>query len=430
MIDAQSDKNLWAETYDRDLKDIFEVQSDVAKQIAVALEAEFSPEEQERIERKPTGDLVAYDYYLKGRDYLLRYTKEDNQRAIELYQEALEIDPNYALAYAGIAQAYGQRYSRFGFGPAWVDSAIAVAEKALSIDPDLAEAHLALGNAYWGKGWLPKALERYHRALDINPNYAAAVGNIGGALSELGEIAESMRWYKRSVALNPTNAGAATSIAMTYRDIGDYAKAEQWLHRALHVAPDYSRAEFNAEFNLGYMKLAQGNDRQALEQIEEMLSKYPDNIIGLGTAGLVALYSGRDAQAKRYFEKLIGLAPEGHDGRLANIRLSYLLWKAGEKDEAKKRLRDTLASLEDEIEHGHDDAGVRNEVASIYAVQGDTDEACEWLQKSVDVGYLDVQELSMNPVFDNLRDDSCFTKIVAQLETKVAEIRKEIEAIE
>jgi tetratricopeptide (TPR) repeat protein len=205
LIDAQSDKHLWADTYDRELKDIFEVQSDVAKQIAVALEAELSPEEKERIEKTPTADLRAYDYYLKGREYVLRYTKEDNERGLELYQKALALDPNYALAHAGIANTYSFRYFRFGFPPAWKDSAIAVAEKALSIDPDLAEAHLALGIAYWGKGWFPKALERFHRAVEINPNYSAAVGNIGSLHGMLGEYAEAFRWHKKSVALTPTD---------------------------------------------------------------------------------------------------------------------------------------------------------------------------------------------------------------------------------
>jgi non-specific serine/threonine protein kinase len=426
LIDARSDKHIWAETYDRDLKDVFEVQSDVAKQIAVALEAEFSPEEKERIEKTPTGDLAAYDYYLKGREYALRFTKQDNERAIELYQRALSLDPNYALAYAGISLCYSNRYFQHGFSSAWRDSAIAVADKALSIDPDLAQAHLAMGNAYYSKGWHRKAIESYTRVIEIDPNSASAVHNIGGAYQELGETAEGFRWYKKSMVLNPTSAYTATTIARGYGEIGDYSKAEWWLHRALQIAPDHSEAEFV----LGYMSLLQGNDSHALEQIEKALSKYPDNVNGLAEAGRVALYSGQDAEARGYAEKLIGLAPEGHDGRAANIRLSYLLWKAGEKDEARKKLRDILASLEDEIAIGHDDTLIRREVASTYAVQGNSDKACEGLQKAFDAGFVSIGDLSMDPIFDNLRDDACFKEIMAQLQTKVDKIRKEIEAME
>ena len=426
LIDARSDKHLWAETYDRELKDIFEVQSDVAKQIAVALEAEFSPEEQDRIERKPTGDLAAYDYYLKGREYILRYTKEDNERALGLYQKALEIDPDYALAHAGIANVYTNRCFRFGFVPVWLDSAIAVAEKALSIDPDLAEAHLALGNAYWGQGRLREALESYHRAVEINPGYAAAVGSIGSIHAILGETAEGLRWYKRSVALNPTSASAATNIAMTYADIGDYDKAAQWCHRALEIAPDYS----GAEFNLGYVNLMRGNGHQALDQIEKGLSKYPDHLGGMYVAGLAALFLGRDAAAEGYFEKLMALAPESREARYVNIVLGYLQWKAGEKEEAGKRLNQSLALQKEEWERQSKDPNVPYNIAAIHSVRGEKKDACEWLQKAVDAGYLDVRRISITPLFDNLHDDACFKEIVAQLQTKVDAIRREIEAME
>jgi serine/threonine protein kinase/Tfp pilus assembly protein PilF len=427
LIDAKSDKHLWADTYDRDLKDIFEVQSDVAKRIALALEAELLPEELERIEKKPTGELRAYDYYLKGREYSLRYTKEDNERALELYQKALEIDPHYALAYTGIASVYFNRHNRFGFAVAWVDSAIVVAEKALSIDLELAEAHLALGNAYWGKGWLRKSLERYHRAVEINPNYVGAVANIGAVHSMHGENSEAFRWYKRSMALAPTDFVTPVNIGLIYQEIGDYAKAERWYRRALEIAPDYSIAEF-ALISVNLMK---GNDRHALEQIETALSKYPDNLIGLGAAGRIAIFLDRDARAKGYFEKLGELAPESYEGRYANIRLGYLLWKVGERDEARKKLSVSLASLKDELEQGSTAHRVPYEIAVIHAVLGEKKEACEWFQKAIDAGYMAVPwPPSMDPLLDNLRDDTRFIETMAQLQTKADKIRKEIEAME
>jgi serine/threonine protein kinase/Flp pilus assembly protein TadD len=426
LIDAQSDKHLWAETYDRELADIFEIQSDVAGKIAAALEVKFSPKERERIKQRPTGDLAAYDYYLQGREYLRRYNRQDNERAIGLFHKALEIDPNYALAYAGIAGAYSQRVHRFGFADAWVDSAIAVAEKALSIDPDLAEAHVALGNAYFSKGWFRKALEPYRRAIEIKPNHYSAVNNIGVVHGYLGETVEQLRWYKKSMVLDPTNGATPNNIAVVYKQIGDYAKAEQWYQRALEIEPDYSRAEFR----LSYVYLMQGKDRQALGQIEKALSKYPDNVWGLQVAGDVTLFLGRDAQAKAYFEKLAELVPESNEGRYANIHLGYLLWKAGEKDEARKRLSRSLTLLREESEQGSKDRYVLYDIASIHAAQGEKAEACEWLQKSIDAGYRDVRSLSMDPLFEALHDDARFKEMIAQLQTKVDEIRKEIEAMD
>ena len=145
LIDPEADEQVWAENYDRDITDIFAIQSDVAEQIASSLKVELSPEDRERIERQPTQDMTAYDYYLKGRDSYYRYTREDNESAIELFQRALEVDPNYALAHGGLADAYAQRWLWYGFTEEWLDSAIEESNKAVSLDPDLAEAYEADG---------------------------------------------------------------------------------------------------------------------------------------------------------------------------------------------------------------------------------------------------------------------------------------------
>jgi len=145
LVDARTDEHLWAETYDREIKDIFAIQSDVAKQIASSLKVELSPEDRARIERKPTENLTAYDYYLKGRDHYYSYSREDNERAIEFFNEALEVDPDYALAHGGLADAYAQRWLWYGFGEGWLDSAIEESNKAVALDPDLAETYQAEG---------------------------------------------------------------------------------------------------------------------------------------------------------------------------------------------------------------------------------------------------------------------------------------------
>ena len=145
LVDAKTDEHLWAETYDREIEDIFAIQRDVAEQIASSLKVELSPEDRARIERKPTENLTAYDYYLKGRDQYYSYSREDNERAIEFFDEALEVDPDYALAHGGLADAYAQRWLWYGFGEEWLDSAIEESSTAVALDPDLAETYQAEG---------------------------------------------------------------------------------------------------------------------------------------------------------------------------------------------------------------------------------------------------------------------------------------------
>lgn len=110
LVDTSADRQLWAETYDREMKDVFAIQSEVAEMIAMALKVELSPEEKERIEKSPTTNLTAYDFYLKGQEYYLRYRGPDNESAIELFERALELDPDFALAHSGLADAYFQRW--------------------------------------------------------------------------------------------------------------------------------------------------------------------------------------------------------------------------------------------------------------------------------------------------------------------------------
>jgi len=179
LVDARTDQPLWDETYDREIKDVFAIQSEVAQQIAAALKATLSPAEKKRIEQSPTQDLAAYDLYLKGRELYNRYRKTDNEAAIELFQKALELDPAFALGYAGLGDAYAQRALRFGFPQSWLDTSLEVSRKAIALNPELAEGYKALGLAYQAKGKYRESLDATRRAAEINPNYAAAVGNVG-----------------------------------------------------------------------------------------------------------------------------------------------------------------------------------------------------------------------------------------------------------
>ena len=188
LIDARTDEHLWAETYDRDLKDVFAIQSEVAQQIAAALRATLSPAEKKRIEQSPTRDLAAYDQYLKGRELYYHYRKADNEAAIELFQKALELDPGFAFAYAGLGDAYAQRVLRFGFSRSWLETSLEVSRKAIALDSDLAEGHKALGLAYLAGGAYRESLDANRRAVEINPNLAGANYNAAGVLRLLGRL--------------------------------------------------------------------------------------------------------------------------------------------------------------------------------------------------------------------------------------------------
>ncbi|MEM7352268.1 MAG: winged helix-turn-helix domain-containing protein, partial [Acidobacteriota bacterium] len=148
LIDVGTDTHLWVETYDRELAGIFDIQRSVADRIAAALEAELTAEERRELERSPTREFTAHDRYLRGREHYLRYQPEANETAIGLYLRALDLDPRFALAQAALASAYALRVTNYGLGSASLEPAESAAQAALALDPDLPEAHKALGMVY------------------------------------------------------------------------------------------------------------------------------------------------------------------------------------------------------------------------------------------------------------------------------------------
>jgi TolB-like protein/Tfp pilus assembly protein PilF/predicted Ser/Thr protein kinase len=421
LIDATNDEHLWAQTYDKEMTQIFAIQSDVARQIASALKAKLSPREEELLEKKPTDNLDAYSYYLKGREYYYRYTKRDNENAVELFKKALELDPNYALAYAGLGDAYGQGVEKWGFADAWVDSAIAVSNKAIAIDPHLAEGYKALGLAYGAKGWGRKALEADEKAVEINPNYHPALGNIGYQNMGLGRYDEALKWMKKSLAANPMIPYSYVGVGMAYVALADYPRAIEWYNKALDLQPDL----IDALFGLGLVAMAQGEYQQCLEQARKISSLQPDNVIGLGMAGNAEVLLGNYEEAENYFNKAMAI-----DTMSECTSLGYVYWKTGRKEEARRMFERSRAIDEKLIENGKEYYGPRYDMAEIEAVLGNKEEAYNWLQKAVDAGWLAYRPMELDPLLENLRGDDRFKRMMADLKTRVDEMRKRAEEME
>jgi TolB-like protein/Tfp pilus assembly protein PilF len=420
LIDTATDKNIWADTFDRDLKEIFAIQSDIAQKIAAALKAKLTPAEKERIDKEPTKDVRAYEYYVKGREYYYRYKKEENEQAVALFKQAIEIDPDYALAHAGLADAYYQRFMRFGFPEAeWLDPAIEQAQKAISLDPNLAEGYKALATLYgFVKGWWRKAVEAGQKAVEANPNSALANSSLGQYYLNTGELDKAFRFIKKSIALGPAWAFPCADLGYIYFGLDDPVRAEEWLKKSLELQPDLDWA------NMAQIEvyLALGEYDKAIEQSQTGLSKFPGNPSAwiIEFAALAELFSGHYEKAQEYYQK-IGEQP---------IELGYIYWKAGRKDEAKKLFQGNLDRLQKRLEQGDESNGIGFSMAAIYAVQGNKEDALRWLQKAVDAGYRNYRYLSRYPLLENIRDDERFKRIIDDTKAKVAEMRRRVEQLE
>lgn len=417
LVDSAKDRQIWAESYDKELKEIFSIQNDIALQIATALRAKLTPAEKGRIEKKPTENPKAYEFYLKGREYYYRLRKEDNEQAIKLFNKALELDPNYALAYAGMADAYYQRAARFEFPMTWYDKAIETSQKAIALDPNLAEAYKALALGYYGKGWIRKSIEMSQKAVDLNPNSYLALYILGRMYDEVGKFDKALPLLKKAMVVNPAMPGSYRVIGHCYFGLDDYRQGEEWLKKDLEIQPDSD----NTHESLFHLYLAAGRLEEAIMEGQKILSLYPDRQIAFLYQGRAERFAGHLDKAQSYLEKA---------GSGAAVDLGYVYWKTGKRDQAQKLLQSVLVTLKNEADSGDESWGVRRDIAGINAILGNKEEALQWLQKAIDAGFLFYRYIARDPTFESLRDDKRFKQIMDKTRARIDEMRKRIKDME
>jgi serine/threonine protein kinase/Flp pilus assembly protein TadD len=418
LIDAETDEHIWAETFDRDLQDIFEIQSDVAQRIAAALEAELSPAEKAHIDHRPTQNLVAYDYYLRGREALNQYGTEAVERAIAFYNKAIELDPNLAAAYAGLSEAYCFRVV-FGHPESWVETAIQMSNKAISIDPNLAEGYMTLGYAYIYKGWNQKAIGALQKALELNPSHARATGLLGKIYCFIGRLEEALPLTKKYAQLEPTSSMACRYVGLVYDFMRDYAKARQWYEKGIALSP----VDTETYAALIYLILNEGNVQEARRLLQKSLSISPNDVVVLRTAATLELYLGDFETAKKHCLKM----PEGS----AKVELGFIFLKEGRTSQGRKMLDEALQYNRNRLNAGDDTPYLLANIGIIEAIYGNKAEAIKWLKQAVNAGWLGDQfPLMKDFSFESLRQETQFQQLVTEVDTKVEAMRRRLESSE
>jgi TolB-like protein/DNA-binding SARP family transcriptional activator/tetratricopeptide (TPR) repeat protein len=413
LIDARTDRHLWAESYDRDLTDIFEIQSEVALQIARALQATITPDLRERLGPPPTGDLVAYDLYLLGRDHLHRGTVADNQTAVVLFRRALERDPSFARAWAGIARAHSLKVNHFGQPLDWADSAIHVARQALDLDPGLAEAHEALAGGYFVQGHFGAARQPAERALQLNPSGPWALVTLGNLLEEEGRLAEAARFFRRAIALDPARAGSALrNLTFLHARAGDFRRAQDFLDQAGARATGATETRMDAAL----LALLQGEYDEARRLGLELVARDPDYVGSWMFAGDAHLFTGDIQGARKHYARAYEMSPYGYypiyTFRFSAVTLGYTLWKSGERDKALELFREFQDFVEGRLARGLDAPVAYYMLAAVHAIVGDRTDAIRTLTEAADRGWSDYIFLSSDPLFEDLHDDAGFQGIV------------------
>jgi adenylate cyclase len=240
LIDATTGYHRWAERYDRELQDIFALQAEIAQKIVGTLAVQLTAGEQARLGRKYTDNLEAYDYFLRGGEYLRRFTAETNAQAREMFEKAIALDPGFALAYALLSVTYERAWGlQWSQDPQTLEQAFALAQKAIALDDTLPAAHIVLGNAYWQKKQSDQAIAEMERAIALDPNEASGYGNLAKILNSVGKPEEALKLLEKAMRLNPYDYEYLHHMGGAYFLTGRFEESIASFRRVLIRNPDF-----------------------------------------------------------------------------------------------------------------------------------------------------------------------------------------------
>jgi TolB-like protein/class 3 adenylate cyclase/Flp pilus assembly protein TadD len=274
LIDGPSGGHIWSERYDRPLKDIFALQDEIRQQIVVALRVKVQQAESERVRRVPTDNLTAYDYVLRGLEPFRHITKEENRQAREMFERAVALDPQYAVAYALIGWTYfTEWFMGWGQDPQILEQALALAQKARTLDDFLPQAHVLLSLVYTWQKQDEQALAEAERAIALDPNYSFAYIRLGSILYFTGQATEGVEVIEKAMRLNPYYpADDLLNLGLAYRLAGRYEEAIAALKKGLARNPDLGRYPHLLLAEL-YSQL--GREEEARAEAAEHLRRNP-----------------------------------------------------------------------------------------------------------------------------------------------------------
>ncbi|HET6797161.1 MAG TPA: BTAD domain-containing putative transcriptional regulator [Gemmatimonadales bacterium] len=384
LIRVSDDSHLWADRYDATLADVFEVQARIAEQVTGALDIALGDKERAALALAPTRSTEAHDFYLRGNDYFNRsWGVEPNLRvAIEMFERATALDSEFALAYAKLSRAHAQMFWHYyDRSNARLAKAKAAADVALRLDPDLPEAHIALGfYHYWGFRDYDRALKEFGLAERGQANDADLESSIGAVARRQGKWDEAIKHLTRATELNPRSSSDAWEVAVAYFYLRDYAAAQRYLDQALALAPDWALAHaFKAQVFLSW----NGDTLRARQAVEQAVAH-----ADLGQlVGFLASARYLVTRNPRYFDALEGLRAKD----LQDDTTYYYVWKAewyhqrGDTLHQRVFADSGLRMIVPQLRARPDDDRIRLEAGVAYAMLGRKEDAIREARRAVEL---------------------------------------------
>jgi adenylate cyclase len=366
LIDVKSEAPIWAQKYDREMRDVFDIQTDIAERVAEALKVQLLKENKTIIERKAPEDIAAYVLYLRGRYYWSKRNKADLERAIQQFGEAIQKDPGYALAHAGLADCY-TLMGRHRYLP--VDDAFPkarhYAEKALELNDNLAEAHTSFAAILLNYDWDWKAAEhQFRRAIELNPNYATAHYWLSLLLLTTGRLADGVGEAEKAQVLDPLSPVVGIGVVQAYFFSEQYDRAIDECNRYLEMDPDFVVAR---DF-LVHLQVQKGRFEEAAEEAGRLVEMSERKAEARAHLVYVNAASGRTNEARKLFEEII------NDPRLDYSNSTIFI--------------------------------------TVYSILGDQDDAFGWAEKARKTGKISFPSIRFSPDLKNFRTDNRYKSLL------------------
>ncbi len=339
LIDARTDEHLWSEIYDRQLSaaNIFTIQSEIATAIAEALQATLSPEEQDRLKAAPTENLAALEAYFHGKQRMAKRTSRALAEAVEYFQQAIELDPDFALAYVGLADSYQLQVIVSGLPQKEMFSKVEPAiDKALELDDQLGEVYTTLGFFQDRKRDLAAAEVAFKRALELNPNYATAHHWYGSLLARLGRSEEALARLRKAQELDPLSAIINMAVGYRLGSLGRFDEELAQYKKVIEIDPAFPRAY---EMIGDIYWVVSGQLDEAVAWYRQAFALDPGNPNFSGSLGLLYLHLGDDRHAEDWINRSMAL---GSETRFPNETMMWLHVYRGEDAEALDLARKVL----------------------------------------------------------------------------------------
>ncbi len=413
LVDASTRQTVWSNQYDRELADVLAVQSDIAQQIARSLHASLSPREQTRLAHRPTQHLDAYRLVLQANE-MNTFDRAQTLEAIGLLRKALEIDPAYAQAQAQIA--YRLTFLGQLDDPAHLDRAVAEAQAALRIDPQMPQAHFTLASVYMHLGREAAARQAFLRTLELNPNHTSAMFNFSVLEVWFGRFDEATYWGRRGFGLSGKRANDFYHLLGPLLSIRADVEARRWLEEAERRFPTFVRLQML----LAQLELLEGQADKAVLRTKEALARNPRNEeVRVHLADMAFLADAPDLES--YIEPLMerSAATSITVAETIRLRYAYVLARRGELAKAAAQGAEAEKVARDRIAAGNQGPGLKIELAAAAVLRKDRQTALDWLERAVEGGYREYAQIERDPILAELLSEPRYRQAIDRMRRDV-----------